>query len=131
MTIKSYVMFAGALAGFAIATAAIPANALSMQECSAKYEAAKKDGSLGTKKWNDFRKAECAADPNTSRPKRSQLPLLRKHRKPPLLRRHLPDQPYIRVLLHRSMPPRVQARVACILASISTMPTKRPTATVA
>ena len=62
MTIKSYVMFAGALAGFAIATAAIPANALSMQECSAKYEAAKKDGSLGTKKWNDFRKAECAAD---------------------------------------------------------------------
>lgn len=62
MTIKSYVMFAGALAGFAIAAATVPAQALSMQECSAKYEAAKKDGSLGSKKWNDFRKAECSAD---------------------------------------------------------------------
>ncbi|MEW6452607.1 MAG: hypothetical protein AB1490_18255 [Pseudomonadota bacterium] len=62
MTIKSYVMFAGALAGFAIATAAVPAKALTMQECSAKYEAAKKDGTLGTKKWNDFRKSDCSAD---------------------------------------------------------------------
>ena len=62
MTIKSCLMFAAALAGFAIATATVPAQALSMQECSAKYEAAKKDGSLGSKKWNDFRKAECAAD---------------------------------------------------------------------
>ena len=55
-------MFAGALAGFAIATAAVPAQALTMQECSAKYEAAKTAGSLAGKKWNDFRKAECAAD---------------------------------------------------------------------
>lgn len=62
MTIKSYVMFAGALAGFAIATASVPAQALTMQECSAKYEAAKKDGSLGGKKWNDFRKSDCSAD---------------------------------------------------------------------
>ena len=55
-------MFAGALAGFAIATAAVPAQALTMQECSTKYEAAKTAGSLAGKKWNDFRKAECAAD---------------------------------------------------------------------
>ncbi len=62
MTIKSYIMFAGVLAGFAAAAATVPAQALTMQECSAKYEAAKKDGSLGGKKWNDFRKAECSAD---------------------------------------------------------------------
>lgn len=61
MTIKSYVMFAGALTGLAIATAAVPAQALTMQECSAKYEAAKTAGTLAGKKWNDFRKAECSA----------------------------------------------------------------------
>jgi hypothetical protein len=50
------------LAGFAIAAAAAPAQALTMQECSAKYEAAKTAGTLGGKKWNDFRKAECGSD---------------------------------------------------------------------
>ena len=49
---------AAALAAFAF-TAASPALALTAQECSAKYQAAKKDGSLGTQKWNDFRKAQC------------------------------------------------------------------------
>ena len=34
---------------------------LSMKECSAKYQAAKQAGTLGGLKWNDFRKAECAA----------------------------------------------------------------------
>ena len=62
MTIKSKLMFVGVLAGFAAAMATVPAAALTMQECSAKYEAAKKDGSLGAKKWNDFRKAECSTD---------------------------------------------------------------------
>lgn len=52
---------AAALAAFAF-TAASPALALTAQECSAKYQAAKKDGSLGTQKWNDFRKAQCGAD---------------------------------------------------------------------
>ena len=52
---------AAALAAFAF-TAASPAQALTAQECSAKYQAAKKDGSLGTQKWNDFRKAQCGAD---------------------------------------------------------------------
>ncbi len=41
--------------------AACPANALSQKECSAKYAAAKSDGSLGNKNWNDFRKLECAS----------------------------------------------------------------------
>ena len=39
-----------------------PAQALSMQECSAKYKAAKEAGALGGQKWNDFRKAECGAE---------------------------------------------------------------------
>jgi hypothetical protein len=37
------------------------AQALSMQECSAKYKAAKEAGTLGAMKWNDFRRAQCGA----------------------------------------------------------------------
>jgi len=39
-----------------------PAHALTMKECSAKYQDAKKGGTLNGMKWNDFRKAECGAD---------------------------------------------------------------------
>ncbi|MCE4225708.1 hypothetical protein HCU64_18300 [Methylobacterium sp. C25] len=42
--------------------ASAPASALSASECSTKYQAAKKDGTLGSMKWNDFRKAQCGAD---------------------------------------------------------------------
>lgn len=42
--------------------ASAPASALSASECSAKYQAAKKDGTLGSMKWNDFRKAQCGTD---------------------------------------------------------------------
>ena len=38
------------------------AQALTPQECSAKYQAAKTAGTLGDQKWNDFRKAQCGAD---------------------------------------------------------------------
>jgi len=38
------------------------AHALSMQECSAKYKAAKEAGTLNGMKWNDFRKAQCGAE---------------------------------------------------------------------
>ena len=38
------------------------AHALTPQECSAKYQAAKTAGTLGDQKWNDFRKAQCGAD---------------------------------------------------------------------
>jgi hypothetical protein len=58
MNIPSKLLCAAALAGLAF-TAASPAQALTSQECSAKYQAAKKDGTLGTQKWNDFRKAQC------------------------------------------------------------------------
>jgi hypothetical protein len=33
-----------------------------MQECSAKYKAAKDAGTLKGMKWNDFRKAQCGAE---------------------------------------------------------------------
>lgn len=62
MKIKSFAMVAAALSGFALATASGPAQALTAQECSAKYQAAKTAGTLGTQKWNDFRKAQCGAD---------------------------------------------------------------------
>jgi hypothetical protein len=49
-----------------------PAQALTTKECSAKYQAAKKAGTLNGMKWNDFRKAECgataAAAPTTAAP---------------------------------------------------------------
>jgi hypothetical protein len=62
MTFKAKLFCAVALTGFAAFAATAPANALTRQECSAKYQAAKKDGTLNGMKWNDFRKAECAAD---------------------------------------------------------------------
>jgi hypothetical protein len=61
MNIHSKLFCAAALAGFAFA-AASPAQALTAQECSAKYQAAKAAGTLGGQKWNDFRKAQCGAD---------------------------------------------------------------------
>ena len=62
MKITTYSVCAAAMVGFAIASAAGPAQALTAQECSAKYQAAKSAGTLGDQKWNDFRKAQCSAD---------------------------------------------------------------------
>jgi len=62
MTIQTKLLCAIAASGVAALVASAPAQALTSQECSAKYQAAKKDGSLGTMKWNDFRKAQCGAD---------------------------------------------------------------------
>jgi hypothetical protein len=42
--------------------AASPASAVTAQECSAKYQAAKSAGTLNGKAWNDFRKDQCGAD---------------------------------------------------------------------
>jgi hypothetical protein len=52
------------LTGLAVATLflAAPANALTMAECSTKYNAAKDAGTLGGQNWNQFRKAECGTD---------------------------------------------------------------------
>ncbi|OPY99676.1 hypothetical protein A5906_28830 [Bradyrhizobium sacchari] len=59
---QTKLLYAIVASGAVALMAAAPAQALTSQECSAKYQAAKKDGSLGTMKWNDFRKAQCGAD---------------------------------------------------------------------
>jgi len=48
-----------ALAVLGLAAFTAPAQALTMQECSAKYKQAKDAGTLNGQKWNDFRKAQC------------------------------------------------------------------------
>ena len=40
---------------------ALPAHALTMQECSVKYKQAQSAGTLQGMNWNAFRKAECGA----------------------------------------------------------------------
>jgi len=62
MTFKAKLLCAMAVSGLAAFAATAPASALTRRECSAKYQAAKKDGTLGGMKWNDFRKAQCGAD---------------------------------------------------------------------
>ncbi|WP_024505953.1 hypothetical protein [Bradyrhizobium sp. ARR65] len=62
MTFQAKLLAAIAGAGLAALAVTAPAQALTMQECSAKYKAAKEAGTLGGQKWNDFRKAQCGAD---------------------------------------------------------------------
>jgi len=62
MTFQAKLLCAAAVAGFAAFAATAPAQALTTQECSAKYQAAKTAGTLNGQKWNDFRKAQCGAD---------------------------------------------------------------------
>jgi len=57
-----FLLWAVAMSGYAAFAAVSPAQALSMSECSAKYKAAKADGSLNGQKWADFRKAQCGTD---------------------------------------------------------------------
>ena len=56
------IMSVVALAAGSLVFFAAPAGALTMKECSAKYQAAKTAGTLGGQKWNDFRKTQCGAD---------------------------------------------------------------------
>ena len=62
MTIQAKILGAIAISGLAALAMTSPVNALTAQECSAKYQAAKTAGTLGDQKWNDFRKAQCGAD---------------------------------------------------------------------
>ena len=55
----SYRIAAIVAAAVAAAAFTTPASALTMKECSAKYQAAKEAGTLKGMKWNDFRKTEC------------------------------------------------------------------------
>jgi hypothetical protein len=60
MSFQTRLLCAIAVSG--LAGSAMPAQALTTQECSAKYQAAKTAGTLNGQKWNDFRKAQCGAD---------------------------------------------------------------------
>jgi hypothetical protein len=60
MSFQTRLLCAVAVSG--LTAFAMPAQALTPQECSAKYQAAKTAGTLGSLKWNDFRKAQCGAD---------------------------------------------------------------------
>jgi hypothetical protein len=62
MTIQAKLLCAAAVTGLAAFALVAPAQALTTQECSAKYQAAKAAGTLAGQKWNDFRKTQCAAD---------------------------------------------------------------------
>lgn len=62
MTFQAKLLCAVAASALAAFAATSPAQALTAQECSAKYQAAKTAGTLGGQTWNDFRKAQCGAD---------------------------------------------------------------------
>ncbi len=83
MTIKTKLLCAVAASGFAAFVAMSPAQALSTQECSAKYQAAKSAGTLNGQKWNDFRKAECGADAAAATPAAAPAPAPREVAKKP------------------------------------------------
>ena len=70
MTIRQIATCAGlaALAAAMLATSGHPVQALTMKECSAKYQAAKTAGTLGGQNWRDFRKAQCGADAAAAAP---------------------------------------------------------------
>src|SRR6516165_509603 len=70
MTIRQIATCAGfvAFAGAMIVTSGQPAQALTMKECSAKYQAAKSAGTLNGQNWRDFRKAQCGPDATAAAP---------------------------------------------------------------
>lgn len=59
MNSKMKLSFGVAAVALGLCAATAPAAALTMQECSAKYKAARDAGTLGDQKWNDFRKSQC------------------------------------------------------------------------
>jgi hypothetical protein len=70
MTIRPIAICASvvALGGTMIVAAGQPAQALTMKECGAKYQAAKSAGTLQGQKWSDFRKTQCGADAAAAAP---------------------------------------------------------------
>jgi hypothetical protein len=57
-----------AVAVLAGAVTPSPVQALTLKECSAKYQAAKTNGTLNGRKWADFRKQECGTDATAAAP---------------------------------------------------------------
>ena len=63
-----------ALSGTASLISSTAASALTPKECGAKYQEAKKAGTLGGKSWNDFRKTECVAGTKGASPATTAAP---------------------------------------------------------
>ncbi len=61
MSFQNRLLCSVALSGLAAFAVTAPARALSMQECSAKYQNAKSAGTLNGQDWKTFRKTQCAA----------------------------------------------------------------------
>ena len=113
MTIQAKLLCAVAVTGFAALAATAPAQALTTQECSAKYQAAKSAGTLNGQKWNDFRKAECGAAATAAPRSSRRLPRRRprsqtrpgaEDRPPPRPRRCRWATPYSRPPSIRNIP---------------------------
>jgi hypothetical protein len=68
MIFRTKLLCAAVISGIAGLAAMAPAQALTQQECSAKYKQAKEAGTLNGQKWNDFRKAQCGADATAAAP---------------------------------------------------------------
>ena len=62
MTNLTKLLCAVAVSGFSTYLVTLPAQALTQQECGAKYQAAKTAGTLNGAKYSDFRKAQCGTD---------------------------------------------------------------------
>jgi hypothetical protein len=62
MSFHTKLFSAVAVSALAALAATSSAQALTAQECSAKYQAAKTAGTLAGQNWNDFRKAQCGSD---------------------------------------------------------------------
>ncbi|MGH6679177.1 MAG: hypothetical protein ACREDL_09665 [Bradyrhizobium sp.] len=59
MRFQAKLLCAVAVSASVALAASAPAQALTRQQCSAKYKEAKANGTLNGQKWNDFRKANC------------------------------------------------------------------------
>jgi hypothetical protein len=70
MTIRQIATCVGfmALAGAMLMSSGQPVQALTMNECSAKYQAAKAAGTLSGQTWRDFRKAQCGPEATAAAP---------------------------------------------------------------
>ena len=70
MTVRQIATCVGfaALVGTIFVSSGQPLQALTMKECSAKYQAAKTAGTLNGQNWRAFRKAQCGADATAAAP---------------------------------------------------------------
>ena len=76
MLFRSGTLWGGILGSALLIAPVSAAHALTMQECSAKYKAAKAAGTLNGMNWNDFRKTECGtnASPGPTNPPTAGVP---------------------------------------------------------